>query len=83
MRRYLLYYTEGRDAPPDDVRRIEAAPGMSVVAATQDMVVVETNRACLNRLIGELNGWHVHAGAGIKLPVETGLTRAAQAGARG
>lgn len=82
MRRYLLYYTEGRDAPPSDVRRIEAAPGMSIVASTQDMVVVESSRACLNRLIGQLSGWHVSAGANVNLPVESGLTRAARVGAR-
>jgi hypothetical protein len=79
MRRFLLYYTEGRDAPPSDVRRIEATPGTSVIAAYQDMVVVEADRAGLNRLMGELTGWKVSTGTAINLPVESGATRAARA----
>jgi hypothetical protein len=79
MRRFLLYYTEGRDAPPGDVRRIEADPGTSVIAAAQDMVVVEADRASVNRLIDELTGWEVSTGTAVNLPVESGATRAARA----
>lgn len=81
MSRYLLHYTKGRTAPRADVRRMQREPKTTVVAAEEDMVIIDGPKSSVDRLLADLSGWRVSGGS-VGLPAETATSRALRA-ARG
>jgi hypothetical protein len=76
MARYVLYYSPGGDPPRRDVRLIQGDPSTSVIAAREDLVLVDSDQVSIDRFLAMHPRWQVSTGSAIDFPIESGATRA-------
>ena len=60
---YILYYSLGGEAPRSDVRLIRRDPHTAVIAARDDLVLVDSDQASIERFLAQHPDWNVTTGS--------------------
>jgi hypothetical protein len=68
MGRYILRYQKPSPAPVDELQRIRATPGLKVIDASPQMMLVDAEELVLHDKMKTLTGWTVHPEQGYPVP---------------